>query len=47
VLSMAISLSPSEEEILEDAAMRSRIEALRQQEDGQVRIRRNSKNSFR
>jgi len=47
VLSMAISLSPSEEEIREDAAMRGRIEALRQQEDGQVRIRRNSKNSFR
>jgi NO-binding membrane sensor protein with MHYT domain len=47
VLSLAISMSPTEEEIREDVAMRQRIEALRQQEEGQVRIRRNSKNSYR
>jgi NO-binding membrane sensor protein with MHYT domain len=47
VMSLAISLSPTEDEIREDAAMRGRIEALRQQEDGSVRIRTNSKKSYR
>jgi NO-binding membrane sensor protein with MHYT domain len=47
VMSLAISLSPTEEEIREDAAMRGRIEALRQQEAGSVRIRTNSKKSYR
>jgi NO-binding membrane sensor protein with MHYT domain len=48
VLSLAISLSPSEEEIREDAAMRSRIEALRrQQATGSIRIRPGSKSSYR
>jgi len=47
VMWLAISLSPTEDEIHEDAAMRSRIEALRQQEAGSVRIRSSSKKSYR